>query len=116
MAFDVLDAPDLLTLFSEKEKDELKKGETSSFALFSYTSPDGDQGFPGSLYIEVLVGLTPPSEDKVLSANDETALGSVYIVYRAKVVGTNGEKVVTPVNITQVGPILLRPNESHAAH
>jgi aldose 1-epimerase len=98
----VLDGPDSLKLFSAKEKDELKKGETSSYALFAYTSPEGDQGYPGELYTEAIVGLVPPSGSKVASSNDDTDLGSIVLIYRAKVTGPDGKKVVTPVNLTQV--------------
>lgn len=87
-------------LFTPAEITSLKSF-TSSSSLFSYTSPDGDQGFPGELLVEVIVALSNPSrtyDPKTF----ERQLGSTVIIYRAKVKSANpGEKVVTPVNLTQ---------------
>jgi aldose 1-epimerase len=101
-AFEVLSGPNQLTLFSNTEKDLLGKIDTNSYSLFKHISPDGDQGFPGELLLEVLVGVGPPSATQVAGPQDEVDLGSTVIVYRAKVTGKDGAKVVTPINITQV--------------
>lgn len=79
----------------------------SSHAIFRLVSPDGDQGYPGKLILEALVGLVGPGEQarKYLQAGDvaeEYDLGSVVLVYRAKL-DEPDKKVVTPVNLTQVG-------------
>ena len=76
-------------LFSEKEKTSLS---TISAALFSHTSEDGDQGYPGKLYTEVAVFVLPPPKAS-------GSVGSVVLVYRAKLLDAN---VVTPINLTQV--------------
>ncbi|KAH9481106.1 Galactose mutarotase [Psilocybe cubensis] len=90
-------------LFSKAELSRLNKlSETSSsFAVFQLQSPDGDQGCPGSLTAEVCIALIGP--DNALKQENvtttENALGSIVIIYRAKL---NGEtKTVTPVNLTQ---------------
>ena len=61
-----------------------------SYAVFKHVSPNGDQGYPGELTIEVLVALLPPVTPS------EGDLGSLIYVYRAKL-----DKGVTPVNLTQ---------------
>lgn len=88
-------------LFGAKEREQLEAFPPDSVALFRYTSPDGDSGFPGVLHLEVLFALVPTS-DKVAPDTKELALGSLVIVYRAKVDEKDGAKVVTPVNLTQV--------------
>ena len=100
--FEVIKSPEDLRLFSASEKSVIKKGAVASYALFKYTSPDGDQGYPGELYTEVLVGLTEPAASQVAGPNDEVDLGSIFVVYRAIVSSKDGSKVVTPVNMTQV--------------
>ncbi|KAI0067218.1 galactose mutarotase-like protein [Artomyces pyxidatus] len=67
-------------------------------ALFRHVSPDGDQGYPGTLLVEVIVGLLPPQAPSASSG--EYHLGSVLFIYRAKLVD-GGNKVVTPINLTQ---------------
>ncbi len=82
-------------------------------SIFKFTSPDGDQGYPGTLYVEVLLALTePPAVPEPQSpaggsrfsnrstSQEERLLGSVIVVYRAKLLE---EGKVTPVNLTQVG-------------
>ncbi|KZV94716.1 galactose mutarotase-like protein [Exidia glandulosa HHB12029] len=88
------------TLFSPKERAQLEAFPPDSAALFRYTSPDGDSGFPGVLHLEVLFALVPSSDKPAVEAK-EVALGSLVIVYRAKVDEKEGKKVVTPVNLTQ---------------
>ncbi|KDQ08725.1 hypothetical protein BOTBODRAFT_37725 [Botryobasidium botryosum FD-172 SS1] len=80
--------------------------------LFSFSSPAGDQGFPGALEVEVLMaGVQPvplslpsplmPNIERVRAIKD-IALGSIVLVYRARVKeAEDGKKVVTPVNLTQ---------------
>jgi aldose 1-epimerase len=102
-AFETLSGVDELALVSAAEKAVLKKNEANySYGMFKHTSPDGDQGFPGELLIETLVGVGSLTTAKVAGPEDELDLGSVLIVYRAKVTSKTGEKVVTPINITQV--------------
>ncbi|TFL02352.1 galactose mutarotase-like protein [Pterulicium gracile] len=91
-----------MTLFTNAELDHL---HTTSTALFRLVSPDGDQGFPGALLIETLVTLVAPVEQErhYVKPGDtvepvEYELGSVVIVYRAKL---QTENTVTPVNLTQ---------------
>ncbi|KIP05417.1 hypothetical protein PHLGIDRAFT_128902 [Phlebiopsis gigantea 11061_1 CR5-6] len=69
-----------------------------SAAVFARTSPDGEEGFPGALRVETLVALVPPSGKAIDDATGAYCLGSVLIVYRAKLEGTEG---VTPINLTQ---------------
>ena len=61
--------------------------------MFRLKSPDGDQGYPGELTVEVLFALLGPDA--------EGSLGSLLYVYRAKV-----DKGLTPVNLTQVCALL----------
>jgi aldose 1-epimerase len=72
---------------SLNEEDESE----SSYALFTYTSPDGDQGFPGRLRVETFLALVPGKAT-------DNVMGSVVIFYRAKL---EEEGKVTPVNLTQ---------------
>lgn len=106
LPFALLKSADQSTLFTKAELETITKeipGETSS-SLWKLVSEDEDQGFPGRLTVEIFVGLKGGSE-KDQSTNDEDLnLGSIIIVYRAKVEGKNGEKVVTPINLTQVSP------------
>ncbi|KAF9647296.1 galactose mutarotase-like protein [Thelephora ganbajun] len=83
-------------LFSGKELSTIESGVATA-ALFKYISEDGEQGYPGKLRVEVLVGLLQPDP---LRASDpgEFNLGSVLIVYRAKLLE---EGKVTPINLTQ---------------
>jgi aldose 1-epimerase len=53
--------------------------------------------------VEVLVALKEGSGSKrVEDDREEVALGSIIVVYRAKVQGKNYKSVVTPINLTQV--------------
>ena len=72
---------------------------SGSCALFRHTSQDGDQGYPGTVLVEVVVGLLPPQSPG--SNAEEYHLGSAVFIYRAKLVD-EGKKVVTPINLTQV--------------
>ncbi|THH17897.1 hypothetical protein EW146_g2994 [Bondarzewia mesenterica] len=69
-----------------------------SSALFRMVSKDGDQGYPGTLLVEVVVGLLPPNAPR--NSAGEYHLGSIVFIYRAKLVD-GGKKVVTPINLTQ---------------
>ena len=91
--------PSQATLFSEEEKVSL--ATIPSAAVFTHTSKDGDQGFPGTLRTEVLVGLLNPNQTTVAVQKGEYALGSVIFLYRAKLLDED-KKVVTPMNLTQV--------------
>ncbi|KAH8112722.1 galactose mutarotase-like protein [Phellopilus nigrolimitatus] len=88
--------PSQATLFSDEEKVSI--GAIPSSVVFSHTSPDGDQGFPGTLYTEVLVGLLNPGQAEVDNSKGEFHLGSILFVYRAKLLE---EDKVTPINLTQ---------------
>lgn len=88
-------------LFTEAEVTKLKS-EAHSSALFSYTSPAGDAGFPGALDVEVLFALTNPART-FDPQTYERQLGSVILIYRAKVQNGpegDGKKIVTPINLT----------------
>ncbi|KAK7021297.1 hypothetical protein VNI00_017472 [Paramarasmius palmivorus] len=85
------------TLFSDTE---VASVPSSGAQFFSYTSPSGDQGYPGTLLVEVLVALVSPVEQERKyddAKGKEFELGSLVYVYRAKLV----EGKVTPVNLTQ---------------
>ncbi|KAH7926069.1 galactose mutarotase-like protein [Leucogyrophana mollusca] len=90
------------TLFTAAEIQTIssKSPGDSSAAIFRLVSEDGDQGYTGTLLMEVLVALLPPGEKKTASA--ERDLGSIVIVYRAKLQDVpDGKKQVTPINLTQ---------------
>ncbi|CAK5273378.1 unnamed protein product [Mycena citricolor] len=97
------------TLFSAKELAHIPTGSSpSSYAVFRLVSPNGDQGFPGKLVTEALVAVVEPGEQERhyrkpgdTSENEEYDLGSVVLVYRAKLDVEGGAKAVTPVNLTQ---------------
>ncbi|KAJ7067434.1 galactose mutarotase-like domain-containing protein [Mycena amicta] len=95
-----LSAADPPTLFTPKELAHLP-AEAGSYAFFRLVSPDGDQGYPGTLVTEALIALVAPAEAD--SQTSEYDLGSVVLVYRAKLKLADGAtaKVVTPVNLTQ---------------
>ncbi|KAF8972331.1 galactose mutarotase-like domain-containing protein [Flammula alnicola] len=61
-------------------------------------SPSGDQGFPGTLLVEALVALIAPGNPQAHVREPESSLGSVVLLYRAKLEDSNN---VTPVNLTQ---------------
>ena len=87
------------TLFTESEK--FAMGSIPSAVLFRHVSEDGDQGYPGKLLTEVLVGLLNPGQANAPGPKDEYSLGSIIFVYRAKLLD-EGKKSVTPINLTQV--------------
>lgn len=89
--------PGDIQLFSDKELRTLA-GEVATAALFKATSEDGEQGFPGRLRVEVLVGLAQPTVAHG-ATKGEWNLGSIILVYRAKLI--DNEKTVTPINLTQ---------------
>jgi aldose 1-epimerase len=90
------------TLFTKAEVKSIATRTDTSAAIFSLTSPDGDQGYGGTLYLETLVVLLPPVKlDPSTVSRHE--LGSVVIVYRAKLINLpDGQKKVTPINMTQL--------------
>ncbi|KAK7435357.1 hypothetical protein VKT23_019708 [Stygiomarasmius scandens] len=91
------------TLFTKSELSHLSTSNyPSNFGFFRYSSPDGDQGYPGKLLIEALVALIPPAEQEKTflkpgenQPEEQYSLGSIVYVYRAKL-----DKGVTPVNLT----------------
>lgn len=90
------------TLFTKAEVQSITARADASAAIFSLTSPDGDQGYSGTLYLETLVVLLPPVKLDASSVPQQE-LGSIVIVYRAKLVDLpEGQKKVTPINLTQV--------------
>ena len=95
----VLD-PSLVQLFTPAElayvQSELP-GQAS--VVFARTSTDGEEGFPGALRVEVLVGLAAPRGKAVDEESGEYCLGSLVVVYRARL---EEEGKVTPINLTQV--------------
>ncbi len=86
------------TLFSKAELDTITRTmPVGSAIVFKRISEDGEEGFPGRLLVEVLVGLVQPSGSQTLK--ESLNLGSVVLVYRAKLLD---EGKVTPINLTQV--------------
>ncbi|KAJ3793774.1 galactose mutarotase-like domain-containing protein [Lentinula aff. detonsa] len=91
-------------LFTEAELAHLPPlSVATSYGIFRLVSPDGDQGYPGTMSTEVLIALIPPVEQErkyvepgQVAPSAEWDLGSILYVYRAKV-----DKGVTPVNLTQ---------------
>ena len=71
--------------------------------VFARTSPDGEEGYPGTLRVETLVALVPP-KGKAVEESGASCLGSVVIIYRAKLLDKDK---VTPVNLTQVRVLVL---------
>lgn len=89
-------------LFSDAELRTIES-EVAAAAMFKCISEDGEQGYPGRLRVEALIGLLQPESSRA-STLGEFNLGSILIVYRAKLL--EGHKV-TPINLTQVRPIFL---------
>ena len=82
-------------LFTPEEVATLQ-AEMPTAVVLTRVSPDGEQGFPGTLRVEFLVGLIPP---KGPAAGDKSLLGSLVLIYRARLEEPNK---VTPINLTQV--------------
>ncbi|KAF8123397.1 galactose mutarotase-like domain-containing protein [Boletus edulis] len=92
---------DDVKLFTKAEIQSIAARTDASAVVFSLTSPDGDQGYSGTLYLETLVVLVPPVKLDP-STVSQHELGSIVIVYRAKLVDLpEGQKQVTPINLTQ---------------
>ncbi|KAI0317520.1 galactose mutarotase-like protein [Amylostereum chailletii] len=88
-------------LFTKSEVETLQsRFPQGAGALFRAISKDGDQGYPGTLLVEVAVGLLQPQAPVAGAGAEgkEYHLGSVVFVYRAKLLD---EGVVTPINLTQ---------------
>ncbi|KAF8525890.1 galactose mutarotase-like protein [Hysterangium stoloniferum] len=85
------------TLFSSKETAVISTLPSSQ--IFRLISPHGDQGFPGELLVEVLFAMSSGSRD-VNETTEHVHVGSLFIVYRAKLLSA-GESEVTPINLTQ---------------
>jgi len=92
-------SPGEIELFGEKELKTLTS-EIATAALFKTISEDGEQGYPGRLRVEALVGLIQPAAVHHRSiAQGEWNLGSIVLIYRAKLV--DDKKIVTPINLCQ---------------
>jgi len=89
-------SPGDICLFSDKELGTLAS-QVATAALFKAISEDGEQGFPGRLRVEVLVGLTQPTAIRG-AKKGEWNLGSIILIYRAKLI--DDKKTVTPINLT----------------
>jgi aldose 1-epimerase len=83
---------DSATLYAPTEIKALLPGAA---AIFRHVSPAGDEGYPGKLTTEVLFALVPTGKGTPVDQ-----LGSLLLVYRYKVEGTDGKPTVTPVNLT----------------
>lgn len=95
-------SPGKVELFSDAELRTIES-EVATATIFKYISEDGEQGYPGKLRVEALIGLLQPMSSRA-SASGEFNLGSVLINYRAKLLEAGK---VTPINLTQVRPIFL---------
>jgi len=84
--------------FSDAEKIVLGKLDGESVAIFSLTSEDGEEGFPGKLYTEVLFAVLPLPEEKIRRETGDIELGSLVIVYRSRLLP--GGASISPINLT----------------
>ncbi|KAH9921180.1 galactose mutarotase-like protein [Epithele typhae] len=91
--------PSASELFTPAELATLQTRAPSSM-IFKRISEDGEEGFPGTLLCETLVALAQPEGAPAQTADGtkEWNLGSVIVVYRAKLLD---DGKVTPVNLTQ---------------
>lgn len=105
--------PGAVELFSDKELVTIAS-EVATATIFKYISEDGEQGYPGKLRVEALIGLLQPDLSHT-SDSGELSLGSVLIIYRAKLLE---EGRVTPINLTQVSsafPDIVQSNKLEIA-
>ncbi|KZT23155.1 galactose mutarotase-like protein [Neolentinus lepideus HHB14362 ss-1] len=99
-------------LFSSEEISTISS-DLGASSLWTYTSKDGENGFDGTLYTEVLIGLLSPSKPTSIAKEPEYLMGSVVIIYRAKLLD---EGKVTPLNLTQHWGFNLTASLKDAAH
>lgn len=90
--------PEASVLFGPAELAALKATEYSS-TIFTATMPDGHNGYPGAVRVETLIALVDPAQVPEISAPQHVDLGSILIVYRARLAEPNQ---ITPINLTQV--------------
>lgn len=94
--------PSEIQLFTQDEINTLgAELQPPTGVVFTRTSEDGEEGYPGKLRVEVLVALVPPKGNQVERA--EVNLGAIVLLYRAKL---EEDGKVTPINLTQVCAIL----------
>ena len=84
-------------LFTPEEIETIQT-EIPTAIILQRVSPDGEEGYPGTLLAEFLVGLVQP-QGRPTKHDDEYSLGSVVLLYRAKL---EEPDKVTPINLTQV--------------